>query len=250
MLNIPLVLIIITSEISTIASSMPDGAYATRGGKVGCFAMGAAAAEDRRRQDRRVVRTRNAIREAVLGLSQELDLEKITVAAVARRADIDRKTFYLHYGSVDDVVDELMREEADRVVGFLRDGELFKEGTVDAAELFERLSIIVAQSAPRVERIAPHLSADDVLKRVEAPLTDSLIKADNLGLPDMGPYMSYCVSFFIAGLLAMYRRWLSEDSDLPLENLSAIAGVAALVGLDGILHDERIVRAVENSGSL
>ena len=47
----------------------------------------------RRSTDRRVVRTRKAIREAFFKLMENQDYHKITIASVAREADIDRKTF-------------------------------------------------------------------------------------------------------------------------------------------------------------
>lgn len=52
--------------------------------------------EMRRSTDRRVVRTRKAIREAFFKLMEDQDYHKITIASIAREADIDRKTFYLH----------------------------------------------------------------------------------------------------------------------------------------------------------
>ena len=72
--------------------------------------MGEPTAKDLRRStDRRVVRTRKAIREAFFKLMENQDYHKITIASVAREADIDRKTFYLHYRSVSDLVDEVIR---------------------------------------------------------------------------------------------------------------------------------------------
>lgn len=198
----------------------------------------------RRAADRRVVRTKKAIREAFMGLVQERDYEKITVASIAREADIDRKTFYLHYGSVDDVVDELIHEEAERLLDILRGETFFEGGRVDVADLFSKLSIGLAQNLSHTKRMAEHVSADVILKKIEVPLTDALIEDDGLGLGAMGPYLGYCVSFFIAGLLAVYRRWLLTDSEIPLEDLSAVASAATLVGVNGILQDRRLATLV------
>ena len=74
----------------------------------------------RRSTDRRVVRTRKAIREAFFKLMENQDYHKITIASVAREADIDRKTFYLHYRSVSDLVDEVIRDEAPKIVAAAR----------------------------------------------------------------------------------------------------------------------------------
>ncbi len=60
-----------------------------------------------RRVDRRTAYTKNTVKDAMLELLAEIPFEKITVAALCRRADIVRTTFYLHYDSLTDVIKEL-----------------------------------------------------------------------------------------------------------------------------------------------
>ena len=60
-----------------------------------------------RRIDRRTAYTKNTVKDAMLELLAEMPFEKITVAALCRRADIVRTTFYLHYDSLTDVIKEL-----------------------------------------------------------------------------------------------------------------------------------------------
>ena len=55
--------------------------------------------------DRRVLKTRAAIKVALDKLVKEQGMDKLTVSALAREANIDRKTFYLHYDSIDDLID-------------------------------------------------------------------------------------------------------------------------------------------------
>ena len=52
------------------------------------------------RLDRRIVRSRNAILSAFERLLMEKPLADITVSAIAREANVDRKTFYVHFGTV------------------------------------------------------------------------------------------------------------------------------------------------------
>ena len=68
-----------------------------------------ARAREDRPQDHQDAR---AIREAFQKLLIEKGIDKITVSALAREADIDRKTFYLHFRSID----ELIQQEADTLV--------------------------------------------------------------------------------------------------------------------------------------
>lgn len=125
-----------------------------------------------RTQDRRFVRTEKAIMEAFLKLAEEQDPQKITVTALAREADIDRKTFYLHYDTVDAVADALLKQEAERIVEVLREEPFFERGTVDTTEFFSRLSVTIAPDLARTRRMVKHVSIDTVLSKIEGPLTE------------------------------------------------------------------------------
>lgn len=190
-----------------------------------------------RATDRRVVRTKAAIRDAFIELIHEQDYDKITVSAVARTANIDRKTFYLHYATVDDVLDEVLRQRAEGIVTVLRRESFLDGKTVDVSDLFAKLSVDLVHEFSFDKRMAQHMPTDLLLKKVEEPLTEALVEEDGLGLADMGPYLVYCVTFFCAGLLAVYRRWLITDSEIPLEDLSEVASAAAFAGVNGILEN-------------
>lgn len=56
--------------------------------------------------DRRVVKTRKAITEALIGLLKEQDFEQITINDIADRADVNRGTVYLHYTDKFDLLDQ------------------------------------------------------------------------------------------------------------------------------------------------
>ena len=59
------------------------------------------------RLDRRIVRSRNAILSAFERLLMDKPLADITVSAIAREANVDRKTFYVHFGTVDGLLDAI-----------------------------------------------------------------------------------------------------------------------------------------------
>ena len=188
--------------------------------------------------DRRIVRTRKAIREALMQLLQACDYHRITVTAVAREADIDRKTFYLHYGSVDDVLDEIIRERAEQVVALLSVESFARGEGVDVAEVFARLSATLVRDFSMDESVMEHVPPEMLLRKMEGPLTEAIIECDVLGLASaMGPYLSFGVSFFCGGLLSTYRRWLVTDSDIPLESLAVMTSTVILAGVEGLVRE-------------
>ena len=58
--------------------------------------------------DRRFQKNQALIRRAFLDLAKEKDFQKITVADITRRANINRMTFYSHYDTVDDIFTEFV----------------------------------------------------------------------------------------------------------------------------------------------
>ena len=80
-----------------------------------CKNEGTAMANTGKREDRRTRYTRQVIQEAFFELLREKDFERISVADLCRRADINRGTFYLHYVDkydlLDQIIDEMLDEE-------------------------------------------------------------------------------------------------------------------------------------------
>lgn len=188
--------------------------------------------------DRRVLRTRKAIREALLKLMEEQDFQKISIAAIAREADIDRKTFYLHYQSPDEVLDEIIREEANHTVEALSEEVLKGRGAADIAALFEQMSETLSPSFNQTRRIMQHITTESVLSRIEAPLRQALLENDTLGLSHaLGPLLDYCVTFYSAGIVALCRRWLRGEEDAPLEDISELTRTLVFDGVNGLRAD-------------
>ncbi|KIR01861.1 Transcriptional regulator, TetR family [Lachnospiraceae bacterium TWA4] len=61
-----------------------------------------------RKTDRRTLYTLAAIKDTFLELEKEFSFEKISVKKLCEKAEISRTTFYLHYDSIDDVLDAVI----------------------------------------------------------------------------------------------------------------------------------------------
>ena len=60
--------------------------------------------------DRRVKRTKKALRNALFELSESKDINNITVREITELADINRSTFYLYYRDVYDMFESIQNE--------------------------------------------------------------------------------------------------------------------------------------------
>lgn len=83
--------------------------------------------------DRRVRRTRAAIKESFLALCREKDLEQITVKEVMSLANVNRATFYAHFANLEELAAAIEADTASAIA--IRCEEAFSgSAETDAAE--------------------------------------------------------------------------------------------------------------------
>ncbi|WP_217594547.1 TetR/AcrR family transcriptional regulator [Cohnella sp. GbtcB17] len=75
------------------------------------------------RTDPRIVRTRRMLRDALVELLEEMDVEKISVNRLAERATINRVTFYLHYRDIPDMMEKMAAEMIEDIRAILQSPE-------------------------------------------------------------------------------------------------------------------------------
>ncbi len=87
------------------------------------------------RVDPRVLRTRQLLKDALIDLLQEMDLEKISVNRIAERATINRVTFYLHYRDIPDMLEKMADDMVDDIQRVLNQAEVNDQSPEDAESL-------------------------------------------------------------------------------------------------------------------
>ncbi len=68
------------------------------------------------KEDLRILKTREAIHKTFEEMICEMDYEQISIKELTERARINRKTFYLHYNSLDDLLKELQNKMAENLL--------------------------------------------------------------------------------------------------------------------------------------
>ncbi len=60
--------------------------------------------------DRRITKSKKAMKEALLTLMKTKDFRKITITDIVKASDLNRGTFYKHYQSKEELLDDLINE--------------------------------------------------------------------------------------------------------------------------------------------
>ena len=69
-----------------------------------------------RKVDRRVLRTRKLLAEAMLSLLLQKDYDDVTIQDITEAADLNRATFYLHYGSKEELLVAALEARFEKLV--------------------------------------------------------------------------------------------------------------------------------------
>lgn len=180
------------------------------------------ATKNEKKLDRRVVRTRKAIMRAYEKLLAEQDFSKITVSAISREADIDRKTFYLHYASVDDLANKKAESNLMQILEVLRTQGAGKSIKEQAHIALREVNAIVMRELAIYEKIASSLSIEQILDKYASTVEPALSRR-GLELPiELSPDARMRLQFYLAGALSLYSTWLKSDKRTPIETVSAI----------------------------
>ena len=71
-------------------------------------------------QDVRVIKSKKAIRDALFSILASKPINKITIKEISETAGINRKTFYTHYDSIEDIITEMENELVVSIDSYLK----------------------------------------------------------------------------------------------------------------------------------
>ena len=162
--------------------------------------------------DRRILKTKKAIYEALVELMQKKKLNSITVTELAAQADINRKTFYTYYSTVNDVLDEgineLITSLKDLLCAMSEDYNMFSPQT-----LFAFLNTIMSDAD----------IARDLFNRLQKALQETLLKElvsrdIKMNVPsEQYPLIS---SFVAGGMVSAYYEWITDPDGITLDEMA------------------------------
>jgi AcrR family transcriptional regulator len=168
-------------------------------------------------EDRRVVRTRRLLRQALLELIAEKPYKEITIRELTDRADIGYATFFRHYDGVDQVMLEILSsiiEELESLAEGAGEGYFEREGTLIFQNVAQNPSLYrgILDSHVFRHKLRTHVQGMMVahLKSHAGEVETNLIPLEVASL------------HMVSSLLALIEWWLQRRMELPIERMAAI----------------------------
>lgn len=197
--------------------------------------------EKTRKTDRRTLYTRSVIKDALLELTADTTYDRINVTQLCRQAQISRATFYLHYDSLDEVLDAVIDDA-------LLFSETEKGTVVDVLDIIRMNPQDLRRDAvlPACQRIADsakyhHLFMDPsvsahILQRIYTHEKDHVIPdlQKRTGLSEEDAQMLF--RFILNGSFAVNSS-LGWEKNARWYRCQEILGKFINAGLDGRLEE-------------
>ena len=180
-------------------------------------------AEKERKPDRRVLKTKKAIRTAFAKLLCEKDLDKITIKDIADTADINRKTFYNYYSGVYQIIDEIENEVVDNFEKSIQDlqaEDYFK----NPYKIFDIISDALNQDLDFYGYLLKMNTNVSLVSKIIEILKDKTMENVAARVDADRERLSVLVEYTVSGMVATYKSWFNSDKKLSLREVSDIMG--------------------------
>lgn len=183
------------------------------------------------RSESKYYSTAARMNEAFLELLEKKDFAYITVKEICEKAGVNRSTFYLHYETINDLLEESAQHIIDQFVEAMPH---------DASEFFEKMKTRPLEELFLItpEYLIPYL---DYVKEHRSIFRTALKHATTLLLNDaylalnhhvFSPILNrfdipaseqkYMMPFYINGLMGIVNEWLKEDCKDSVEHIISV----------------------------
>ena len=174
-------------------------------------------------QDKRCVKTKKVIRNAMVKLITESDkdISKLTVTEISREANINRKTFYAHYQTVPDAIECFKKDVTEDIVNLVKKYDIFSD-KFKPVTLFDGINSLIENDMDFYRLV---VAAEDKIvfaESVRDAVRDALLEMSEGKVVCNKLAMSLVIDFMLCGIACLYKDWLLTNKGITLNELSQL----------------------------
>lgn len=169
--------------------------------------------------------------EALIALLEKKDLEYITVKEICHQAGVNRSTFYLHYESIAELLDETMEMINQRFLSYFPQEEEAVLGDMEHRELNDLVFVTQEYLLPYLRFIQDNKKVYRAAFRnpssMQANARYGVLKQRILN-PILERFeipaarRPYYIAYYVEGIAAIVKEWLRHDCGDSVEMIAAI----------------------------
>lgn len=169
--------------------------------------------------------------EALLVLLEKKDLEYITVKEICHQAGVNRSTFYLHYETIADLVNEALEMINRRFLSYFPQREEEILGNIDRREREDLVLVTREYLLPYLRFIRDNKKVYRAAFRNPGSM-QAHTRYGELKQHILGPVLErfeipaarrpYYMAYYVEGIIAIVKEWLHQDCADEVETIADI----------------------------
>ena len=184
--------------------------------------------------DKRIIKTKNKLKTALVSLLQTKKIDEISIFELTELANINRKTFYLHYKNIPSVLNDIEQN----VINELKEKISSLELDINTLEpyIFSVFNVILENE------LAKHLIQKTnyykhIFLSLEKLLIDDLERRYKVENEFSTAPLKYTIAHHVFGTTRLFCHWLKKDTNEDLHLFSrfitslVLNGVSELFGV-------------------
>ena len=182
------------------------------------------------KNDIRYIKNEERIKSAFKSMVEEMNFEDITVKELTKRANINRKTFYLHYSSIDDLLKCIQMELTNEYLERVKDLDIFE----DYYELTKVFYTFHEEKGLFCEKLTCDPTYDNVRNQLINGVESQHTKSDVV--KNMNKDKSNIIYNFInETTISIYRSWIRSGKSISVDEMIELNYKLVIEGLNGII---------------
>ena len=187
--------------------------------------------------DVRIVKTKDRLKNSLLALLKEKNFEDITISEICLKASVNRNTFYSHYQSVKDLLDEIEAQFLEMLLSKIR---VDSESVKDVSEIMAKILICVRENKELCKLLFDDNGDKNFLRTIVMFALPSAVQnwSYELNIPEDKATKLYY--FLIGGSVNVIEQWLKQDCQEPPIELAASLNELILYGQNAYSNTNKI----------
>ena len=183
------------------------------------------------RVDKRIIKTKNNLKGALVKLLETHKIEDISIVELTSLANVNRKTFYLHYNDISSVLKEIENTTYNKV-----------KSTIDAFNLSISTLETFIYDVFKIFIDDPFVLAlmkNTPYSKIFTSMLDKLLidevnkKYSDINNVNLSASLQYTIAYHVFGSVRLFYTWLKNSQNLDLSVFSKFLTSLVIKGVKG-----------------
>ena len=179
--------------------------------------------------DKRSVKTRKAIKLAFFKLLKSKEVSEINITEITNSAGINRNSFYTHYKSVGNILDDINNDISDFIEGVFEKYP-YSIMTTNPRPVISSFSNMVLSNNYIAEYLIFSKSSNELVRKLKNSICEKFYQTYLQSVEKVDETVKYVIAYIISGVFEMYYVWFTDGKRIPLEEVEKRISKLILTG--------------------